>query len=59
MNYNITSKTFRDLEYIKKYESFCSRMGKCRVTLSTANNSFQIGKFLIGKFSAKFKYNIT
>lgn len=57
MNYNITSKTFRDLEYIKEYESFCSRMGKCRVTLSTANNSFQ--RSLIGKFSAKFKYNTT
>ena len=57
MNYNITSKTFRDLEYIKEYESFCSRMGKCRVTLSTANNSFQ--RSLIGSFSAKFKYNIT
>ena len=57
MNCNITSKTFRDLEYIKEYESFCSRMGKCRVTLSTANNSFQ--RSLIGSFSAKFKYNIT
>ena len=57
MNCDRTSKTFRDLEYIKEYESFCSRMEKCRVTLSTANNSFQ--RSLIGKFSAKFKYNIT
>ena len=41
MNYNIASKTYRDLEYIKEYESFCSRMEKCRFTLSRTNNLFQ------------------